>query len=378
MAMNTYDRQERQGRIEVVLGHLSVEALLEHYGVRVLGRSRSRKGGTELQARCPFHDTTSVNFTIHDQRGLWHCRSAFCGKGGDLIRFVARQEDCDEDQAWLKLCSLAQIDPPKDDPLGRTLASIGSIGQVEVSSGTESPEEMAWPVGYEEMAHSYFVNRRGISPQVLQEARAGRVVGDPFYKYRACVPLLRDGRLYAIYSRAAGSEAAWRKAHPEQAEKVRSYFPRHYYTAASLTSHHLYGLDHTEGGTVVLVEAIISVLRLRTMGFRTAAALLKARISREQIKLLLTRGVDRVVICTDNDRKPCKDQPGKFLNPGVEGAWKIYNQIKDLVPTGVARLPVNVDPADMLELSDFQRVLDRVIWPKDRAITPEQLIALIA
>lgn len=333
------------------MNHLSVYQLLKHYDLEPIGAPvESRKGGKEIIIACPFHSTISGNFYINDKNGMWMCRSAFCGLTGDLIRFVSLKEKCSEMVAWDYLCDLAGIEPGEVNKLSVTMSILDGIGRIDNYHKTFVPKPMELPPRYKVMAHPYFTQERGIDEKVLIEAEAGAVFKDEFYRYRACIPVKMGGEVYSLYSRACGPSN-----------------PKHHYSGDSLTSHLLYGLDEFEGDEIILVEAILSVLKLRSMGFKNVVSVFKASISQEQIlKLIETQDrFKKVILCGDNDQKEDLDT-GQIINPGMVATWKNYRKMKKFFDVGVARLPVNIDPADMDEPEEFEDVLDNVIWPSGK------------
>jgi hypothetical protein len=361
---------ERIERVRILLGHITVEEVLTRYDVEILDRVDSRKGGTELVTACPFHATNSPNFYINDENGKFICRSAFCGVKGDLVHFVALKEHCDHVRAYRFLCNLAGIDPGAINPLAITMSVIGQIGRKKETSELETLVPMAIPHGYKVLAHPYLVRARGISPHVLKVARCGAIMEDPFYTYRACIPIEMRGHLFSMYSRATASQDAWKKANPKKAGKANALFPKHHYSGSSMTSHLLYGLDYAAqagGGEVILVEASISVLKLRTLGIGNAVAMLKAGLSDAQVRRLIEHPekITKIIICSDNDEKVDPDT-GDIINPGQKAAWNTYQRLKKFFEVGVARLPVNIDPADMDDIEEFEDVLDHVLWPQGR------------
>lgn len=341
---------ERRERMKILLGHISVEEVLSRYDFEIADRSPSRKGGEELHGSCPFHLNNSENFSINSSSGRWLCRSTLCSKRGDLIRFTALKERCSDDRAYRLLCGLAGVDPSDFSPLAMTMSIITQIGRREGTQKAEKPIPMALPHGYFVVAHPYLVEARGIDPVVLVDAGAGGVLEDEFYKYRACMPVKMRDKVYSLYARACG---------PVE--------PRHHYSGQSLTSHLLYGLDDVIGSEVILVEAIISVLKLRTLGITNAISVLGGGISKEQIKLLIKRrGISTVRICLDNDEKLDEDT-GETFNPGMKAAWATYRKLKNYFDVGVVKLPINRDPADMDDADEFRECYATALWPQHRA-----------
>lgn len=371
-------KTEQQELIELAIKAFPPERVLEHYDVRVTNTPTSRKGGKELEAACPFHETNDPNFSMNTLTGRWLCRSNFCGKSGNLAHFIALQEGTDDERGLLKLFKFAGIPVPKVDALSQVLSAINSASNVESKiRSVEKPEPIPWSIGWKQLVHPYFLRKRGIPPSIQKEARTGIIQDAPFYQYRACIPVLNGGQLYSMYSRAIATEKSWMKKFPQRSADVKKFFPRHHYSGESLTSHLIYGIDDVNDDEVILVEAILSVLKLRSLGFDNAVAILKARISQEQIHMLLDRGFSRIIVCTDNDRKESKDKPGTFINPGMKAGWDIYRKLSPYFETGVARLPVNVDPADMIEASEFQKVVDDIQWPQDTAGSPKKLQKIV-
>jgi hypothetical protein len=354
----SFSKTERIERIRILLGHLTVEEVLAHYDVEILDRVDSRKGGTELVGPCPFHPTNSPNFYFNDENARFFCRSAFCGKKGDLITFVALKEGCVALRAYEILCEIAGIDSSDVNPLAITMSVLSQIGRRRKSDALISASPIPLPHGYKVLPHPYFVPARGIAPGVLVEAKSGGVVGDDFYKYRACVPIYEDGKLWSLYSRSCGPTNL-----------------KHHYSGSSLTSRLLYGLDvAAQGGEVILVEAIISVLKLRTLGVHNAVAMLGSGVSDQQVLKMIEhkRKITRIVVCSDNDEKTDPDT-GETFNPGMKAAWNSYRRLSKFFDVGVAKLPVNRDPADMDDRDEFENVLDHVLWPSGRTKTRQEI-----
>lgn len=354
-------RREANIVTEVLLNNLDVETVLDRYGLEVEDRVPSRKGGMELVCCCPFHETTSANFLINDSNGRFFCRSAYCGVKGSIIDFVALMENINSRRAMATLCQWAGVEEKKFTGLGMTMSVLDSLSRETTRVEAPRARPLGLPVGFVGGGCRYLEQERGIDRLVLAQAGAGRVPGDKFMAQRECVPVQMGRHVYSLYSRAT----------------VDGLEPRHHYTDGSQPNQLLYGLEQAVnrgGDTLILVEAIISVLKLRTLGFHNAIALFKSDISQYQIHWLLKASsrIKNVIICTDNDLKEGAD--GRLINPGQKSAWKIYRRLKRFFNVGVARLPINIDPADMDEAEEFEEVLAQVQWPARQQVN-EKFVA---
>jgi len=63
--------------------------------------------GSNLKAKCPFHNEKSASFIISKSKQIWHCFG--CGLGGDVFGFVAQIENISKYEALQKLASQAGI-----------------------------------------------------------------------------------------------------------------------------------------------------------------------------------------------------------------------------------------------------------------------------
>jgi hypothetical protein len=73
---------------------VSIEAVLERYGIEL-----KRRGGS-LKGCCPIHGGSNPSqFVVSN--GLWRCFSPECNRGGSIIEFVAAMENIDARHAAL-------------------------------------------------------------------------------------------------------------------------------------------------------------------------------------------------------------------------------------------------------------------------------------
>ena len=63
--------------------------------------------GSNLKAKCPFHNEKSASFIISKPKQIWHCFG--CGLGGDAFGFVAQIENISKYEALQKLAKQAGV-----------------------------------------------------------------------------------------------------------------------------------------------------------------------------------------------------------------------------------------------------------------------------
>ncbi len=49
------------------------------------------RAGTSMKGLCPFHGEKSPSFNVQEAKGVWHCFG--CGEGGDVFKFLMKQEN---------------------------------------------------------------------------------------------------------------------------------------------------------------------------------------------------------------------------------------------------------------------------------------------
>lgn len=70
-----------------------------------------KKAGSSYIGLCPFHHEKTPSFSVSPRRGIFKCFG--CGVGGDVIRFVMKNEDLSFHDAVVKLAERANIALPK-------------------------------------------------------------------------------------------------------------------------------------------------------------------------------------------------------------------------------------------------------------------------
>ena len=198
------------------------------------------KAGREMLAKCPFHDDHTPSLSVNLDDGRWYCFTE--SRGGDYMELLGllRREGAYEE---------GRPEPYKaqEQPILRSWAERGFTSKILVKWGIE------WDDGIKAMR----------------------------------IPVLKeDGEHLANIWRA-----------PEGVD------PKYRYDTGFVKSECLFGLWRLPNPChqqVVLVEGPLDAVWVQDCDI-ACAAILGSSLSEEQIELLANRGVNRVVLCFDND-----------------------------------------------------------------------------
>lgn len=80
-----------------------------------------RRAGASHKGLCPFHTEKTPSFTVHGDRGFFHCFG--CDTGGDVIKFVQLHEHLTFPDAVLALAKRFGLRPPESDDPARDAAA---------------------------------------------------------------------------------------------------------------------------------------------------------------------------------------------------------------------------------------------------------------
>lgn len=235
--------------------------------------------GEEFLCKCPYHeDTGRPNLYVNGAKGLFLCHA--CGAKGKI--------DGDIPADWMGLLERMRtaIDPPEPDFY-----------------------DNAWLKQFQTFPTDYWTER-GLSESVIRRFELG-------------YDMLRDQGIIPVrdeHSRLVG--AIRRNLHPQPGEP-RYLYPKGFPLSKTLYGSWMLGAKHTK---VALVEGSIDALSCWSARV-PALALLGARLSVTQHRLLHRLDVKHIVIFTDND------------TAGQDGADEIQESVDGLLVSRVQYRP---------------------------------------
>lgn len=338
------------------------EGLLTEFGARI--KSVNERTGEMVhgclvspgvhrdQERNP---TASLNY----QKLVYSCLG--CGASGGLLWFIAvcRDETSVEARRWLeKTAGLGgQV-----MELGQMLKVLDSIySRPERAPVPSFSERLLEPWAYE---HPYFTEERHISPETSRTYRLG---WDPSTD-RVVLPHFWNERLVGWQSRKLPPE--WRampwepkppRADGEEVFDIHSGAPDSpkYHSSPDFPKDSTV-YNHREGGQVVVVEAMLSVLR-HEHAYHSEATF-GAKVTPTQLRRLARH--DEVILWMDPDRagwdammghpevKPTrKDPKGKEAVPGMAEILSAHTRVR-IVASPWQQDPADIPTEDAVELKD--------------------------
>jgi DNA primase len=132
-----------------------------------------KRAGREWKGLSPFNKEKTPSFTVNDQKGFYHCFSS--GKHGDIFGFVMETEGLSFPEAVERLAGDAGLPLPKPDAQYERVARerLGLFDALEAAA-TYFEAQIRTREGREAFDYA---ERRGISPETMQEFRVGFAPG---------------------------------------------------------------------------------------------------------------------------------------------------------------------------------------------------------
>ena len=320
-----------------------------------------KRVGNSYATRCPFHPDDTPSFYVSPSRGIWKCFG--CGKGGDLIKFVAEYENVSYLEAAKLLVERYNLDVDfgdeheKEQKYHRALRVINLFYREELKGSAEAKEFLLKvrkipPAAVEEFSLGFagdgfravsFARKENIFEPLLELKHFYRTAAGTyrdFFHGRITIPIKNTlGRFIAYGGRSLKGEQPKYKNSPNsvifQKEKA------------------LFGIDRAKDlvkgrDFLILVEGYFDVIRLHSVGFGNSVAPLGTALTEHQARVI-SKLVSRVVLLFDGD------SAGK--SAALKGAKVL---VKFPIEVLVAFLPSGEDP-DSFVLKEGIAALRKVL-----------------
>lgn len=347
------------------------------------GYLKLEKAGSNLKARCPFHNEKTASFFVSPSRDTYHCFG--CSRGGDIFSFVEEIEGVDFSGALRVLAERAGVDlstrggPPRpDDKLfaaveeaaeffSRTLAAHAPAREYLAQRGVLPATIENFRLGYapnEWRALTEYLREKGFTPEILE--RAGLSIknekanvhahAEPIrsfydrFRGRIMFPIMDvSGRIVGFSGRILPGESGIPGRH---AGASGTDEPAKYLNSPETEIFHksriLYGFDRAKQAIrkenrAVLVEGQLDLVLSHQGGVIVTIASSGTALTREHL-LLIRRLADTLVLAFDAD------------DAGLAAAKRgIDLSLAEGFDVRVASLPSGSDPADLV-------VKDPALW----------------
>ena len=303
-----------------------------------------KRVGNSYAAKCPFHSDRTPSFYVSPSKGIWKCFG--CGKGGDVIKFVAEYENLSYFEAAKLLVERYNLpielgDTEKEGEYYKALRLMGEFYKENLLKAKE--------------ARDYLLKVRKLSPSLVEEFGIG-YCGDGFKsvsfarKNKIFDPLLElkhffrtaDGRYKDFFYQritipirnltgkivAFGGRSLLEDLKPKYKNSPNSLLFQKERT--------LFGLDRAREPArdkefLIIVEGYFDVIRLNSVGFRNSVAPLGTSLTEHHARII-KKLVPKVVLLFDGDaagRRAALEAAKKLLTFDLEVFFAFLPQGED-------------------------------------------------
>jgi DNA primase len=284
-----------------------------------------RKAGASFKGLCPFHGEKSASFTVHRDRGFFHCFG--CGVGGDVFKFIELQEKVGFSDAVRQLAQRFGVPIPdleESDEGRESAAEREALLRAHEVAAAYFREQLESPAG--ERIRDYLAGERGLTQETITTLGIGY---SPASRDGLRQRLLKAGltaahatasglvsrrddgtevdrfrnRLMIPITRDTGSVVAFggRALEKDQVPKYLNSPETPIYSKSKT----LYGLSLTKGdlrktGWTTIVEGYFDFAQVFQAGGIPVVATCGTALTNAQARLL-RRFVSKTVLCYDPD-----------------------------------------------------------------------------
>jgi DNA primase len=131
-----------------------------------------KKAGANYKGLCPFHGEKTPSFTVHRDRGFFHCFG--CGRGGDVFKFIELQENVGFTDAVKLLAARFGIPIPEletTDDGRESAAEREALLKMHEVAAAYFREQLEAPTGAR--IREYLVRERGLTPETISTLGLG-------------------------------------------------------------------------------------------------------------------------------------------------------------------------------------------------------------
>jgi DNA primase len=279
------------------------EAFINHYGIKNLlidldVRGIKHSGINELVMRCPFHDDKMASFAMDLTKGLWKCFG--CGLEGNFIKFIMLAYHLNYAQAnnFIKQRAGLSDDIDVDDmiflrDLDNILNPRSDKEETNDIKVNFTPEIIASMYECEDPYH--YLENRGLDDDTIKYFECGFTSHWKSFKNKKEIHEERvtwpghdkDGNIIGFIGRTPVNDD-----------------PKYRYTIGYKKADNLFNLHRAKkyaNDGLILVEGSFDAMRVHSFGYPNVCAILGAKISNNQAKLLFHM-TDKVYLMFDNDK----------------------------------------------------------------------------
>lgn len=293
-------KSKQKGRIHI--DNIDIREVLDDLNIHYTEEGKNVSGGW-IGTSCPFCDDDSNHLGINIRSKTVSCFK--CGTSGTVIKYLAEE-----------LRSF-----------NKAITILGDAVPRELRLFEQQQKENAVHVGLPEEAnrkitpyHAGYLEKRGHDWKALSDRYNLHYCG-PIGKWsnRIIVPVVKNFRLITFTSVDISDDTPMRYKHLADEESIISI------------KHHLFGLEHTNKHSVIVVEGLFDQFRIGEGCVSTFGT----KVTAEQKKLLSKFSI--IKICFDGD------------DAGRSGATSLANDLSAYCDVRIFDLPEGTDPDDLSE-----------------------------
>jgi DNA primase len=262
----------------VIKAAVSMQMLIDHYGVKGL-----RKSSSELRGRCPIHRGEGERtFHVNLSKNVFQCFS--CKAKGNVLDFVSAMEHCNIREAALKLHSWF---------------AVGESNQAPTATRVEQREESATDVSINpvlpftlrvDTTHDYGLSR-GLSKETLEQFGAGLCLSKGTFSGRFVIPLHNDLDELVGYAGRSLDDTDPRYLFPSR--------EKGFYKSRLLFNLHRALENFVPKDPVVILEGFFGCFKVKQAGY-AGISLFGSSLSKEQEEMICNH-FKKVVLLFDGD-----------------------------------------------------------------------------